>query len=129
MSKIQSIKKIIVEDFPADLRDTVTKLASVLNPFLDQVSSALSSKLSYADNIQCQKYDFQLAADVSTIVLAWGQAEKPSAVYIGNLTKTNGEAPSAAFSLSSYHSDKKITMTFLGLAAGTAHNVTVIAQI
>lgn len=130
MAKIQAIKKLVVEDFPEENRVLVEKLAGILNPFLDQVNTALSQKLTYADNLKSKVYSFQLAAGVSTIVLAWDFNEKPTAVYIGNLTRANGTAPSsAAFSLSTYQSDKKLNITFIGLDSATAYSATVIAQI
>jgi hypothetical protein len=129
MAKIQSVKKLIVEDFSSASRELIQRLAAVLNPFLDQVVTALSQKITFADNLKCKTYNFTLAEGISSIVVAWDFNEKPTAVYIGNLTKSNGQAPSAVFALSSYHSDRKLTLTFLGLDASTAHTVTVIAQI
>lgn len=129
MAEVKSVKKLIVEDFPADAREIIQRLASVLNPFMDQVVTALNQKLTYKDNLQSQRYDLRLAEGISTIVVGWHFNAKPSSVILGNLTKTNGQPPSQVFSMSSYHSDKKITLTFIGLDAATAHAVTVIAQI
>lgn len=129
MAKIQAVKKIIVEDFAADSRELIQRLASVLNPFLDQVITALSQRITFADNLRSKTYDIKLAEGVSTMVVAWEFNEKPTAVTIANLTKSNGQPPSQVFALSSQHSDRKITLTFLGLDAGTAHSATVIAQV
>lgn len=129
MAKISSIRKIIVEDFSADMRDLITKLASVLNPFLDQVSSALGQQLTHRDNLKSKTYELALAAGVSTMAVAWDLNEKPTAVTIGNLTKDDMTAPSAAFCLSSYYANGKIQLTFIGLDAGTAHKTTINAVV
>lgn len=129
MAKIQTIRKIVVEDFPEASRELITKLSSVLNPFLDQVITALSKNLTHADNLKGKVYTFQLAAGVSSITVAWEYNDKPTAVYLGNLTKSTGAAPSNTFSLSSLHSDNKITFTLIGLDGSAAHTITVIAQI
>lgn len=129
MAKIQSSKKIVVEDFPAEARTLLTKLAYIMNPFIDQVVTALSKKLTLADNFKGKTYDLILAEGVSSIAVAWEYNEKPTSVTIGNLTKRNGNAPSDVFSMSSYHSDRKITLTFQGLDPAFSHDVTVVAQI
>lgn len=129
MARIDSVKKIVPEDFNTDDRDLVKKLVSVLNPFMDQISAALARRLTYRDNLMSETYDLTLAAGVSTVTVAWPYNDKPRAVYIGNLTKSTGLAPTAVFSLSSYHRDRKIDLTFLGLDVSTEHRVTVIAQI
>ena len=129
MAKIHTITKLNVEDFPAEYKDLITKFANVLNPFFDQVSTALSQKLTYDDNFKSKVYSFVLPAGSSTLVVAWEFNEKPKSVYLGNLTLSTGQAPASAFCLSSYHSDKKINLTFLGLNSSYSHNVTVIAQI
>lgn len=129
MAKISSSKKIVVEDFPAEGRALISKLASILNPFIDQVVTALSKKLTTADNFKEKTYTFILAEGVSSQVVAWEYNEKPTMVQIGNLSKRNGIAPSNAFSMSSYHSDRKITLTFQGLDPASSHDVTVVAQI
>lgn len=129
MSKIDSVKKIIPEDFESQYREIIKRLAFVLNPFMDQTVSALSKKITIKDNLTSVTYDLTLAAGVSTVTVAWPYNDKPTAVFIGNLSKSTGAAPSSAFSLSSYQRDKKIDLTFIGLDASTAHKVTVIAQI
>lgn len=129
MTKINAVKKIVVEDFSAADHDMIMKLAQVLNPFLDQVNAALNQKLSIDDNFRSKIYKFSLAAGVSTLVVAWPHNEKPTSVVIGNLSLSTGAAPAAVFSLSSYHSDAKITLTFIGLNASYAHNVTVVATV
>ena len=124
--KISSIKKLVVEDFKVDVRETVQRLAQILNPFLDQTVQAIAGNLTLADNFKGKVYDIDLPADTSTYTVAWEINEKPTAVYIGQLTKSDLSAVSAVFALSWKYDNKTINLTFLGLTAGTKHKVKLI---
>lgn len=133
--KLNSIKKIIPEDYSADNRDLIRKLASTLNGFLEQVSQALSLQLTLTDNLRGKVYSVNLLADVSTAKVQWTYPEKPTAVYIGQITKnTNKAAVAQAANLTwTYTTDDKgkgqISLTFFGLAASTIHDITIVALV
>jgi len=129
LAKVTGVKKINVEDFPSSSREVVGKLASVLNSFLTQVVTAITQQITYADNLKGKVYSVDLTAGTSTAKVAWTLNEKPTAIYLGNLTLADYSAPSSAYSLSSYFKDGQINMTFIGLSAGSAHKATVIAQV
>lgn len=129
MSKVSSIKKIVVEDYAASERGIVQRLATTLNPFLDQTTLAINGQITIRENLKGKTYKLSLPAGTSTRIVAWDLNEKPTSVVIGSLTKPDGTAPSAVFSLSWRYDSKGIHLTFLGLDAGQEHISTIIAQV
>lgn len=125
--KITSTKKLIVEDFPSSAREVVQRLAIILNTFLDQVTQAVNSNLTFEDNLKCKVYRQKLASGVSTLRLNWDLNEKPTEVRIAQLTRTDGVVP-AVHSLHWLYADKQISCTFTGLASAE-HSVTIVAQV
>lgn len=129
MGKLATTARIVVEDFATEVKPAIEKLAKVLNDFMDQVSAALNRGITISDNLRAERYEFKLAAGVSTMSVKWSFNEKPSSITIGILTKANGTPVSQVFSLSAVHNDRKIDLTFLGLDGATEHKVIVIAQV
>lgn len=56
MAKIPSIKTLRMEDFGDEQKGWIGALLNPLNLFLTTVTNALSSQLTFGDNIQGQKY-------------------------------------------------------------------------
>jgi hypothetical protein len=127
--KISSIKKLVVEDYKSEVRETIQRLATVLNPFLDQVVQAMSGNLTTRDNLKCKVYSIELPAGTSTYTVAWPLNEKPTSVHIGQLTKNDFSAPAAVFALSWRYDSAKIILTFIGLNASFAHKITIIGAV
>lgn len=128
MAKISASKKIIIEDYQPEYRDLIQRLSFIINPFLDQAVTAVNQQITYRDNLKSKIYQFSLDAGVSTIPLAWDLNERPTAVYIGNLLKSDNTPPSSPFSLSWYYAEGKVRLTFIGLNAANKHLITVIGQ-
>ena len=125
--RINSAKKIVVEDFPQAERSLVQRLALIMNNFLEQIAQALTNNLTISENLKAKVYKQQMASGVSTLRVTWDLNEKPNAVFVGSLTRTDGVVP-PVFCLHWTYSDKIITCTFTGL--GTAiHNVTLIGMV
>lgn len=53
MSKITAINKLAKEDFPGDKPAWLDQFLLTLNAFMQTVFSALSGRLTFADNFQC----------------------------------------------------------------------------
>ncbi len=129
MAKLNSVKKIILEDYAQEYRELVQRLALTLNSFLDQTTTAINGGLTLRDNFKSKTYQVDLPAGTSTKTVAWTLNEKPTSVVIGNLTKSDTSAPSAVFSLSWKYTSKGLVLTFLGLDGSTDYVATIIAQI
>jgi hypothetical protein len=67
MAKIPEIKRIKVEDFKEEDRDTVAKLANVLNTALEQIQSALTNNLTFSENFRGQMKDIEVTVDSSGV--------------------------------------------------------------
>lgn len=67
--QLLNIKQIKVEDFPADSREVVEKLAFSLNPFFDQLTQILNKNISI-DN---------LAQEIKTFTVEVDSTGKPKA--------------------------------------------------
>lgn len=63
MSKLQSFKRIIIEDFEEKDRTLVGKLASSINSFAEDVLNALTNNISIDDNMNFVKKDLTLTVD------------------------------------------------------------------
>lgn len=50
MGQLSNVRRIIVEDYPEESRDTVGKLASVMNPFMDELVELSRKKINF-DNL------------------------------------------------------------------------------
>lgn len=65
MSKIQSFKRIIIEDFDEKDRKLVSKLAYSMNIFAQDLENALNKGLTIADNLSLVQKDVNVTVDVS----------------------------------------------------------------
>jgi hypothetical protein len=118
--KIDTVKRLVVEDFPVESRAFVQKLAVVLNPFLDSVTTCLTSNIT-ADNLKGKVWSIDLPA--------WDLNETPTNVQITKLALSTGLPPAAAFALSWSYANKQVTLTFLGLDASKAHKTTIEGRV
>jgi len=62
MSRINNVQRILPEDFPEESRDTVSKLASILNYFMTQTTDIVNGRLDY-DNINKEIITFDITVD------------------------------------------------------------------
>jgi hypothetical protein len=125
--KIVPSKKIIPEDFPPEGRELIKRISQVINPFLDQITQALTNSVTLKDNLKCKVIESKLAVDTYALKLPWDMNEKPTAVFIGQITKNNKEKVTQVYSISWLYVDGKIEISFIGLPAATPHDVTIIA--
>ena len=126
--KINPSRKLIPEDFPAESREIIKRIGQIINPFLDQVTAALSNAVTIRENLKAQVIGIDLDSGISTAILPWGLNEKPTAVIVGQLTKGNQELVAQNYSLAWLFVDGKINITFYGLAA-TNHRATIVALV
>lgn len=60
MSKMQTPKKIRIEDFAGEFQDLLKRLGYTLNPFMDEVYSILNNNIDY-DNFRRQLVDVNIS--------------------------------------------------------------------
>lgn len=66
MSKLDNVQRIIIEDYPDEHKDTVAKLATVLNFFMENVVSTVNGQLDF-DNLKRQLVTIDIVVDSNGI--------------------------------------------------------------
>lgn len=60
--KLNNLKRIVAEDFPAEQQELVSKLAFSLNPILEQLSNAFNKNIDF-ENLNQEKLSFEVTVD------------------------------------------------------------------
>lgn len=100
MAKIRKINKILTEDFPSTYRDLVSKLAFVLNPFLDNLVDALDGRLNFSDNLDSEVKTITVTPSSDLPLKVRTDLARCDSVIITratNLTNTSATLPGAPF--------------------------------
>lgn len=63
MARLQSFKRIIVEDFEEKYKDLISKLGYSVNSFADDVLNALNKNISVSDNLNINKKTIIITVD------------------------------------------------------------------
>ena len=131
MAKVTSVKRLVLEDFPNEIRGWLgSKLLEPLNGFIDQTVTALTNNLTISDNFKAKKYEVSVTNDqVYPIKLSYTLNERPSEVRIASVVPSDGSIPTAVFSVFWRYVDNQLQITFLGLETAKKYNVNLIAQV
>lgn len=81
--QISNVRRIIVEDYPEESRDTVGKLATVINSFMDEVVTLSRNKIDY-DNLNRTLIVLDLTVDANGTPKGIGQINTKLSTYSGN---------------------------------------------
>ena len=127
--KLSTIKKIIVEDFPQDLRGWLPKLATPLNSFLEQVYKVLAKGITISDNLKAEKTTLTVFAGEETKSIRWSLNERPSLVLLGSATYSDGNIPVTQITINWVYSNGQILVTFYGLDGVSKYRVTIVGVV
>jgi len=134
MSKPQSFKRIIVEDFPEAERALVGKIASSINIFADEILNILDKNLSIDDNLAQAKKTFTVTVDSngipkSSLVLTSGLKSTcvgMQVIYATNQTNVDNSPTSTPF-ITFRDSSGQITISKItGLAVNNIYQLRAI---
>lgn len=64
MPELSNIRRIITEDFPTEDRETVAKLASILNFFMEEVTNTVNGELDF-DNLKRGTKTIEITVDAN----------------------------------------------------------------
>lgn len=64
MGQLTNVRRIVVEDFPEESRETVGKLASILNNHMDEVVELSRKNIDY-ENLNRSQVTFEVTVDAS----------------------------------------------------------------
>jgi hypothetical protein len=80
--QISNVKRIIVEDFKSDDRELVSKLATILNSFMDEVVQLSRKNIDY-DNLNRSVVTIDITVDASGIPVGVNQINTNLRTYRG----------------------------------------------
>lgn len=94
--KINNLKRIIKEDFPAEAQATIEKLAFALNPYLEQVSNAFSKNIDF-DNLNQEVTQFDVTVDsigkpLLATELSFSLKTRPQGIIVIRVDNISGTA-------------------------------------
>jgi hypothetical protein len=81
--QLSNVRRIVVEDFPKDQRQTVEKLATIINSFMEE-TVALSQKNIDFENLNRSKVMVELTVDASGTPSGVTQINTQLSSYSGN---------------------------------------------
>lgn len=128
MAKINSTKRIIVEEFPTEVRGWLKKLIEPLNRFLEQVYYALVNGLTVKENLKAQTNTITIdATQAYPVKVSWNLNERPTAVFEANIVDETGALVNA-HSFSWVYNNGQVEVTLNGLAA-RKHTLTILGLV
>jgi hypothetical protein len=81
--KLPNVRRIIVEDYPEDDRETVAKIATVLNSFMDDVTNLSRNQVDY-DNLNRSLIVLVTTIDANGLPKGISQINTKLSSYSGN---------------------------------------------
>ena len=126
MAKINATKKLILEEFPSEVRGWLTKLVDPLNRFLEQAYFALVNGLTLTDNLKAQVNDLTIFENQSyPVKYSWRLNERPTMILVGQITVSNGTSV-PAYSFSWIYNNGTVEATFNGLTSSNEYKVKLV---
>lgn len=128
MSRLPSLKRLAADQF-SELK-WFPKFAGILNPFIEQVSSALDKRLTITDNFDGEIITFQTDGTYP-IELPWSRASIPATVIVGNCYKTTGTTPtftSAPYCQWRFDSGKIVIDNITGITPTAVNRYTLVIE-
>lgn len=81
--QISNVRRIIVEDYPEESRETVAKLATVINSFMDEIVNLSRNKVDY-DNLNRSLVVLDVTIDANGAAKGLDKINTKLATYTGN---------------------------------------------
>jgi 16S rRNA U516 pseudouridylate synthase RsuA-like enzyme len=128
MAKISSTKKLVLEDYPAEVRPWLRKMIDPLNRFLEQAYFALVQGLTTKDNLKAQSNSVTVASGQTyPIKVAWNLNERPTAVFVASISDSTGAAVQP-YAMEWLFNNGQVEVTLTGLAANE-HKLTLLGLV
>jgi hypothetical protein len=127
MAKISTTKKIVIEEFPKEVRSWVGKLIDPINRFFEQTYFALSKGITTADNLKAQRFDLIIEVNQTfPMKVTWNLNERPTMLLIGQINEFNGVSSVGTHSMEWTIDSGNILITFSGLSSSKRYRATII---
>lgn len=82
--QLSNVRRIVIEDFAKEDRPAVEKLATILNPFMEEVVTLSEGNVSY-DNLNRSKVSADITVDASGNAVGLTQINTQLQSYSGNV--------------------------------------------
>jgi hypothetical protein len=133
MAKLPSVKRLVAEDYPEDVRDLIGRLGFILNGFMDDVTYTVNGNLDY-DNLTQKLVTFEITMGANgkpvNAQVNVGKASVRGISVIKVVNKTNASAfPSTCPFISYTPSNTQNVINInniTGLTASSKYEISVI---
>jgi hypothetical protein len=130
------LKRIVPEDFDSKYQSLISKLASVLNPAIDQIANILNNGLDVSDlNVLVKQITVQVGPNgnpLTAISIASTLSSHPTMMQVGrayNLTNPNTYVTAAPFLTFTPNGTQITINNITGLTPNDSWQLTVIAYV
>lgn len=129
--KVQDFKRLAEEDFPQESRELIKKVSYALNPFLEQIKSALDHNIDF-DNLNQAVVSFKVAVNANGTPTQNLQLKSPlksniRGIQVIRVDSTDGSFPSGAPFVSFTRNSGDVTIEHItGLLVNKEYNISVI---
>lgn len=89
MATLENLKRILIEEYPKDSKDTIELLSNTLNPFMQQVLDAFDGNINF-DNINREIVKVKVIVDVNGDIITAGGTSTTSKVKLSKNSKVAG---------------------------------------
>jgi len=130
VAKLPSFKRILSDQL-TKYQDLQEPVFNVLNSFTESVTRALNNQLTFSDNMDGQVLKFT-DTGVYPVKLAWNRTSKPTAVWLGAISRVDGADVSLSTAVTpnwSFNQQGQIEIiSMAGLSASSTdkYNITLI---
>jgi hypothetical protein len=129
MSKINSTKKIIIEEFPAEVQGWLKKLVEPLNRFLEQTYYALVNGITVADNLKAQVNTLTVQPNQPyPMKYTWNVNERPTIVLLASIQDNSGAAV-PTHSMNWVYNNGTVEITLSGLTAANKYTIKLLGLV
>lgn len=131
MARLNNVRRIIVEDYPTESRETVEKLAEILNDFMTEINGVLNGNIDF-DNLKRQLLYYEVTVNSSLIPIGNDKLKtglsSVNAIIVGNvqnLTNTNSYPTTAVQVFYSNQGSGLVQINrIVGLTSGNKYRLT-----
>lgn len=91
--RLPAAKRIVIEDLPEEIQDSMQTIATILNPFIEDVTTILNGSVS-GDNLERKIVKFDVKTNANKIIIgildiSTGLARPPMGANVVNIQMTD----------------------------------------
>lgn len=129
MGRLNTIKRLVIEDYPKNYQDLLQGLFFVLNQYLEQVYSLFNKGLNFNDNFQALDTEATFTAPANNFKVQMTLKQNPKGcmvLRVDDLTDSSAILTSAPFVQFTNSSNEVIINNITGLVSGHKYRVRLV---